>query len=337
MGRKRSAKYRDLPEHCYAQKKGKATYYRYRHPTTGKYHSLGTERKEALRAARVLNNRILSTPSAERLVAKILVPSAPFAELGTKYLTEELPGRNPSPKTVIEYRRYTQRAIDTWGDRNVPDITRRDVAAHLEPMTPNVAKHARSVLMGIFAYGITIGWLETNPVEGTAPPRVKVARHRLEEHQYALVKAQAPPWLQHAMDVALLSLQRREDLTKLTAGDLIEGALHVRQGKTGMRLRIRLWAELGMLMRRDGPIIQNAKGKPITPEYFSRAFQAARDKVPELAALPAEQRPSLHELRSLGGRLLKNEGIDPQALLGHIEAKTTRMYLDRYEETWVEI
>jgi integrase len=337
MGRKRSAKYRDLPEHCYAQRKGNTTYYRYRHPLTGKYHSLGTERKEALRAARLLNNRILSTPSAERLVAQILVPSTPFRELSTKYLTDELPTRELSEKTLTEYRRYTNRAVAEWGDRDVSAITRRDVAEHLESVSPNVAKHARSTLMGLFRYGITVGWLDTNPVEGTAPPRFKVQRRRLEEHQYPLVRAQAEPWLQHAMDVALLTLQRREDLVKLSAENLIDGALHVRQGKTGMRLRIRLWAELGMLMPRTGSVIKNHAGKSITPEYFSRAFQRARDKVPELAALPAEQRPTLHELRSLGARLLRNEGIDPQALLGHTEAKTTRMYLDRYEETWVEI
>lgn len=337
MGRKRLRKNKDFPNNCYAHTKKGRIYYRYKHPQTKKFHNLGSDKKLAFKAARLLNNKLLYILEAEHLVAKIVTPTTPFKALTEKYITEELPARELSAKTITEYKRYIGRALKLWADRNVTDINRRDIAEHLATSTPNVAKHARSVLMSLFAYGIAVGWLETNPVENTPIPRIKVQRRRIEEHQYPLIREQAEPWLQHAMDVALMTLQRREDLVKLTAENLIDGALHLKQGKTGMRLRIRLWAELGMLMRRKGPIIQNTKGKAITPEYFSRAFQRARDKVPELAALPPEQKPTLHELRSLGARLLRNDGIDPQTLLGHTEAKTTRLYLDRYEETWVEI
>jgi enterobacteria phage integrase len=343
MGRPRKPANKTLPEHLYSERKGATTYYRYLHPHTKQMIRLGTDRAAALRAARLANSRLLSALSAEHLVARILTPSRSFADYAQHYLEDVLPGREDekgrklATKTLSEYRRYVQRAIEAWGPREVASVTRRDVAEHLSPMSTNVAKHARSTLMGLFAHAIADGHVEVNPVTGTLAPKPRVQRERLEPEQYPLVHAKAEPWLQHAMDVALACLQRREDLVKLDARDLVDGALHVRQGKTGMNLRIRLWPELGMLMPREGPVIRNAKGKAITPEYFSRAFQAARDKVPELSAKPSARRPSLHELRSLGARILQDEGIDPQTLLGHTEAKTTRLYLDRYKETWVEV
>ena len=47
--------------------------------------------------------------------------------------------------------------------------------------------------------------------------------------------------------------------------------------------------------------------------------------------------PTLHEVRALGAKLYEEKGIDPQILLGHLDPKMTRLYLDRHKVQWVDI
>jgi len=66
----------------------------------------------------------------------------------------------------------------------------------------------------------------------------------------------------------------------------------------------------------------------------SKGFKRARNKTNiEWKGTPA----SFNEIRSLAGRLYKEQGIDPQALLGHKDAATTAIYLDNRKVEWVSV
>ena len=81
-------------------------------------------------------------------------------------------------------------------------------------------------------------------------------------------------------------------------------------------------------------------GQKLRPETLSRWFQDARDKTYLFEDLPTLECPSFHEIRSLGAHLMEQAGIDRaiiQALLGHKQAKMTELYLDRYEQRWIEV
>ncbi|WP_081621674.1 phage integrase Arm DNA-binding domain-containing protein [Thioalkalivibrio sp. AKL12] len=91
--RPRSNKHRGLPENLYAQVKGGQTYYRYRHPITSKYHGMGKDKREAVRAARILNARLYSEPSAESLVARIETPSMSYRDYVDHFLNDVVPQR----------------------------------------------------------------------------------------------------------------------------------------------------------------------------------------------------------------------------------------------------
>jgi integrase len=65
-----------------------------------------------------------------------------------------------------------------------------------------------------------------------------------------------------------------------------------------------------------------------------------RDLVPEIAKLKPEQRPTFHEIRSLGGHLYLHAGFTEeyvQTLMAHSTAKMTAHYTDRHEPEWVTI
>jgi hypothetical protein len=340
MGRARDKRNRGLPDNLYSQVINGKTYYRYRNPVTRKFHGLGTERKDALRAARLLNARLLSTPLAEELVSRVTTPKMTFADYADQFRETLETRRNRrgkpfAPSTLNEYRRYLALSTEHWGRRPLPDITRLDVSQFLGTLTANTAKHVRSLLQSLFKHAVAEGYLETNPVEGTLPPEVVVARQRLTPEQYQKVHAVAEPWLQVTMDLALETLQRRGDLVRLTASDLVDGYLYVRQQKTGVNVRMPLSAALRTKLPAQGHLVQR-NGKSVQPGYLSRAFAAARDQIPELSAQRPALRPTFHELRALGALLLEREGINPQARLGHLEEKTTRVYLDRHKERWID-
>ena len=70
----------------------------------------------------------------------------------------------------------------------------------------------------------------------------------------------------------------------------------------------------------------------VTPETITRAFKEAREAAGVRADLAIEQRPTFHEIRSLGGDRLRGLGWSEeqvQRLYGHTSEETTRKYLDR--------
>jgi integrase len=76
----------------------------------------------------------------------------------------------------------------------------------------------------------------------------------------------------------------------------------------------------------------------ITPEMVTREFATLREKYGACDHLRAEQHPTFHEIRALGGELYRQAGWGNEAiqrLLGHTTEKMTRHYLDKHQEPWV--
>ncbi|WP_332311019.1 tyrosine-type recombinase/integrase [Stenotrophomonas sp. SY1] len=71
----------------------------------------------------------------------------------------------------------------------------------------------------------------------------------------------------------------------------------------------------------------------VLPEQLSRAFATARDA----ASVDMGNPPTFHEIRSLGGALLKEAGWTNeqiQALMGHSNVAMTEHYLGGHEAPW---
>ena len=72
----------------------------------------------------------------------------------------------------------------------------------------------------------------------------------------------------------------------------------------------------------------------ILPDYLSGAFAEARDKTNLFEHMPIRQRPTFHEIRSLGIKLYEDLGIDAQKLAGHTDRKMTELYKKGHEIEW---
>lgn len=183
-------------------------------------------------------------------------------------------------------------------------------------------------------------------------------RGRLDAEGFKAIHALAPGWLQLAMDISLVTLQSRQEICNMRHADFRDGHLFVIRDKVSgdsdmAFIKIALTAQLEEL-RRSSLALDSAlspylvhrtparrrrewvEGKPhwtyVNPSYLSKAFEAARDRTRRWAALAPRQRPTFHEIRSLGARVYRGAGIPEkaiQALMTHANERTTQIYLER--------
>ena len=72
----------------------------------------------------------------------------------------------------------------------------------------------------------------------------------------------------------------------------------------------------------------------VTADYVTKTFKAIRDETSVYDHLEPRQRPTFHEIRSLGARAYRKLGYGDeyiQALMTHTDQKTTEIYLQNPE------
>lgn len=280
----------------------------------------------------------------EQALAK---PAKPF-KVGEATLKEKL-------FKVAQYKRM-------WGERSISGITTQDIAEFLDKQTDHAYVKHRQLLKDIFAFAIQRGFIQLNPVDQTEkksePKRVR-QRHTIEGYQQ--IYNTAPAWLQRAMKIALLSLQRRGDLVNLHRDsiDMQERTITVLQQKTRnyarpIYIKIKMGDELYTAVKdclssgipcpylihyrpvRMTTQVRQSKTHPfaVSLDHLTKSFSDTRDKCGAYNQLPPGQRPTLHDLRALGSYLYKKAGYPIeyiQALDGHADTSTTERYIDGHE------
>lgn len=348
MARPRT-KHKDLPPNLYQYKKGGRYYFQYRRPDTGARHAMGSDRTAAVQAARHLNNKL--TPlvrGTAHLVRRVEQPRdtvESYVEHFKEVLREKRNrrGKPLSPKTLKEYDKQLRTLCAVLGARAIPDITRRDITQFLEPLPPTHRNRMRSLAHQLFARAVGEGLIDSNPVDGTLKADEVIHRNRLTLEEFLAIREAAPLWVKVAMDLGLHTLQRRSDLVNIKYPD--GWYLYITQQKTGQRIRIRVTQQLEEVIKLsfDGvksPYIihrEQRSSTQVSADQLTRAFATARDDAGVGAKLEPIERPTFHEIRALGAKLYEATGIDPQALLGHADPKTTRTYLDRHKVQWTEV
>lgn len=219
---------RDLPPNLYCNNGS----YKYRRPDTGTWHGMGSDKTRAIAAAKTLNARLLQGPAD--LVGSVLdaAPSIPVGDFIDTYKTVELPPRKLSAATLELYGVRLRQVQQAWGDRPLDSITLRMVNDLLDSLTDRSSNQMRALLMDFFGYAVSKGLCPDNPAAET---RVKIETKQRKRHTVeglALIRAAAEPWLQNAIDLAMLTAQRRADLLALRWSDIRGGMIHIAQQKT---------------------------------------------------------------------------------------------------------
>ncbi|HEF8930885.1 TPA: phage integrase Arm DNA-binding domain-containing protein [Klebsiella pneumoniae] len=347
-------------------------YWRYKHPITGKFHSLGTDEAEATAIAIEANKRL-----AEQNTRQILALSDKVATSKGKAITaitwldrywkiqeERLAKGDIKKNTYKQKAKPVALLKERVGMKLISAVDVRDIAQILDEYIsegqPRMAQVIRSVLIDVFKEAQHAGEVPPghNPALATKQPRRRITRQRLnlDEWQKIFDIADANhKYMGNAMLLALITGQRLGDISRMKFTDVWDDHLHIEQEKTGSKIAIPLalrcdainWSLREVIARcRDyavSPYLvhflhstsQAERGAQVKARTLTMNFSKARDKakINWGDGTPA----TFHEQRSLAERLYEAQGIDTQKLLGHKSPSQTARYHDDRGKGWTTI
>ena len=355
----------------YSRKVNKV-YWRYKHPVTGKFHSLGTNEAEAIAIATEANSRL-----AEQRTRQILAISDRIATSKGKAITtstwldryqaiqdDRLESGDIKLNTYKQKAKPVSLLRERAGMKLISSVDVRDIAQLLDEYItagqPRMAQVVRSVLIDVFKEAQHYGEVPPgyNPALATKQPRRKITRQRLslEEWQKIFDIADARHrYMGNAMLLALVTGQRLGDISRMKFSDIWDDHLHVIQEKTGSKIAIPLSLRLNAINWSLRDVVARCRDYAVSPylvHFFRTTSQAERgaqvkantltmnfSKARDLAGIDwGEGSPAtFHEQRSLSERLYVAQGVDTQKLLGHKSPNQTAKYHDDRGKEWAKI
>lgn len=360
--------------YCKLDKRTGKVYWQYKHPTTGRFHSLGTDEAEAKQVANEANTII-----AEQRTRQILSVNERLSKMKgkrtditvtewiDKYIViqeERLRNNELRPNSFRQKNKPLRLFREHCGMRYLKDIETIDIAEITDAIKNDgfsrMAQVVRMVLVDVFKEAQHAGYVPPgyNPAMATKQPRHKVTRQRLSLEEWKSIYEAAEtmqPYLQCGMLLALVTGQRLGDICRMKFSDIWDDMLHIEQEKTGSRLAIPLDLKcdaLGLTLRdvvskcRDAVISkylvhfrhstsQATRGDCVSSSSLTTSFKKARNK----CGIEWEKgtAPTFHEQRSLSERLYEAQGVDTQKLLGHKSPQQTAKYHDDRGKDWTVI
>jgi len=149
-----------------------------------------------------------------------------FEAVARRFLDKH--GRTLRASTLADYRKIVERRlIPAWGQRQVAEITRKDVTAlvsRVEDDAPVMARLVFAVVRKLFNWTVEKGLRDDNPADGLKGPPAAKARDRVLDDDEVRLFWQATAALhapfRHAFRVLLLTAARRDEVGGLVWGEL---------------------------------------------------------------------------------------------------------------------
>ena len=352
--RPRKRKNAGLPENLYTVKSGKATGYRYRHPIKKTFHGMGSDKTKAIAAAKRLNGLLM--PQNDLVSAVVGVVT--LADHIDWHFKEIIPKRKYKKNTLSVHTGKADLLKQALGEHPIEAVSVLNISDLMATLTARPAQQLRTVATDIFKTAAGRGLIENNPAELTNKPVYEKSRKRLTSEQFDAMIEASPLWLVNAMQIGLITLQRRGDISRLRFEKIKDGFLYVVQEKTEKYDTGYLKIEIGpalsdaLVKCRDdiaSPYLIHRKPQSkikregcdhwtqLEPAKITREFKKVRDKLEEFQSIPMDKRPTFHEIKALGIKQYKDSGFEPQQLAGHSSEKMTNNYDSDHEEIrWIE-
>ena len=230
--------------------------------------------------------------------------------------------RTLKPSTQRAYRWTIDRICRDHGEKRAADLRREHIvrlmAARAEQ--PGAANALRMALRVMMKHAVDIGLRADDPTRDVRAIRVKTGgHHSWTESQIEQFERHHPVGSRARLVFALLLYtgQRRGDVLRMGAQHIRDGAVYVKQEKTGIELVIPLHPDLAAIIaaapRDHLTFVTTRLGGPFQGSAFSRWFR----KQCEAAGL---EHCSAHGLRKAAARRLAEAGCTAHeiaAITGH--------------------
>lgn len=258
-----------------------------------------------------------------------------------------LESKNLKLKTLNDKKLHLSRFQSALGHRLLDDIKPIDIINLTKPLVEQ-GKHnsARKLYWNIkefYSAAIIHGLCDSSPLTHIKSPRDSVKRNRLATKDFlAMLQAskqlKRKKWLYLALLLAVVTGQRRHDISKMKFSDIWDGYLHIKQQKTGVMVALPIDLRLAVIDMSINDVVSLCKignnseyllvhknGCEVRPHSLSDGFRTLYvDCFGEWVKCGTQ--PSFHEIRSLSERLYREQGVNTQTLLGHKIASMTELY-----------
>ncbi len=360
-GRRRQRSREGWPDHLYETR----GYFYWRNPLTRENFGLGRDFAAAKAQAMEANLHVTGLRDKARLIDRVTGnDTRTVSALLVRYV-QDMDKRDLSENTLRTKKSLITRVEAEWGTLPYSQLSTAMIDEFIQGFVgqgkARMAQSFRSFLSEVCNKAIAIGWAQHNPAAVTEAVRVTVKRARLSLGDFLTIydaaKQHGEQSIVSAMELALVTSQRLEDIAMLTRDMARDGKLWVEQGKTGTRLalpldlRLTVTAQDGRgidlrledvvrgcwsdnvasryLIHHTKPRALNKPGDKVWKDTLSRAFTRARKRT-SLEWEEGKVPPTFHEIRSLSIRLwAKQVGKDfAQAIAGHKQGSTTDIYTD---------
>jgi integrase len=239
--------------------------------------------------------------------------------------------RSMRASSQAERRWVIERFCREHGDKSATALESKHVRKLIEAVAdkPDAANAVRKALRMMMQHAIEVGLRDDDPTRDVK--RIKTnseGYHTWTEEEVEQFEAHHPIGSRARLALALLLYtgQRRGDVVRMGRQHLRDGALYVRQGKTGVELAIPVHQILASIIartpRENLAFITTRLGQPFKPNSFSKWFRKQCDA----AGLP---HCSAHGLRKAQARRLAEAGCSVHeiaAITGHASLREVQRY-----------
>ena len=242
----------------------------------------------------------------------------------TQYFGSLAPGTQAMRRAILE------RFREAHGDKPIAGLPPKFISLTLDRMKPFAARNWLKAIRHLMQFAVYTERCATDPTQGI---KIKAPKsdgiYTWSEQDIATFEAAHPIGSKARLAFALLiyTAQRRSDVVRMGRQHIRDGALHVRQSKTGAALAIPVHGELQATIDATPgdhlTFLTTRSGKPYSGNDFSEQFRAWCDE----AGLPKEC--SAHGLRKAACRRLAEAGCSANeiaAISGHATLSEVQRY-----------
>lgn len=254
-----------------------------------------------------------------------------FGRIVTEFYGSALFTKNLKPSSQRLYRLALDPLAREHGHRAVALMTREAVERIINRIGlehPSMGNLTRAVLRRLMGFAVKRGLIAQNPASGLEMFRTG-EHHTWTEAELKQFESRWPLGTRERLAYALLlhTTQRIGDVARMHRRDIVDGAIHVVQEKTGAELHIPIAPELAEALRaypaRGLTLIGTINGAPMTVGGLSRVMSVAIAR----AGLP--DRCVSHGLRKASMRRMAESDATEKQIASFSGHKTLRE-IERY-------